>query len=211
MIKNDNWITSKCINEDHKIIPMISPFSKAQIRSLKPFYINGALINSGCKSISYGLSSYGYDLRLSENDFRIFRPFSPGSICDPKAFDEGDLAQAQLYRDEKGSYFLLPPFSYALGVAVEKLNMPSNVVGVCLGKSTYARCGIIINCTPAEPGWSGHLTLELSNSSPCSWRIYANEGICQMLFFEGEEPEVCYASRAGKYQDQPEMVTIARL
>ncbi len=130
---------------------------------------------------------------------------------DPKAFDAADLEEVPLITDAKGSYFVLPAHSYGLGVALERLKMPKNITGICLGKSTYARMGVICNMTPAEAGWAGHLTLEFSNSSGADCRLYANEGVCQILFFEGEPCQTCYATRSGKYQDQGEEVTLARV
>ena len=116
-----------------------------------------------------------------------------------------------MHSDESGSYFILPAHSYGLGVALEKLEVPDNITVICIGKSTYARCGIIANLTPAEAAWRGHLTLEFSNSSSADCRIYAKEGVVQLLFLEGEPCAISYEARQGKYQDQPESVTLARL
>lgn len=160
--------------------------------------------------LSYGCSSYGYDLRLSPKEFLIFRHI-PGTVIDPKNFNPANLEAVELHHDENGSFFILPAHSYGLGVAVEKLQMPADVTGVCLGKSTYARIGVIVNATPAEAMWKGHLTLEFSNSCSADVRLYANEGICQMLFFTGDPCSVTYSDRAGKYQNQPESVTLARI
>lgn len=160
--------------------------------------------------LSYGCSSYGYDLRLSSREFLIFRHI-PGTVIDPKNFNPANLEAVELHKDKHGEFFILPAHSYGLGVAVEKLQMPADVTGVCLGKSTYARIGVIVNATPAEAKWSGHLTLEFSNSCSADVRLYANEGICQMLFFTGEPCSVTYSDRAGKYQNQPESVTLARI
>jgi dCTP deaminase len=160
--------------------------------------------------ISYGLSSYGYDIRLSPAEFRIFRHV-PGTVLDPKNFNPENLEPTALRTDENGSYFILPAHSYGLGVALERIQVPDNISVICIGKSTYARCGIIANLTPAEAGWRGHLTLEFSNSSSADCRIYANEGVVQLLFFEGEPCQISYETRRGKYQDQPEQVTIARV
>jgi dCTP deaminase len=193
MLKNDKWI------ETQAWLGMISPFAPQLIRE-----------SDGTKLISYGLGSYGYDIRLSPNDFRIFRHI-PGTVIDPKRFNPDNLEPVQLQRDEMGEFFLLPGHSYGLGVAVERLEIPSNITVLCIGKSTYARAGIIANLTPAEAGWRGHLTLEFSNSSPADARIYANEGCVQLIFFEGERCEVSYEDRKGKYQDQKEQVTIARI
>lgn len=157
--------------------------------------------------LSYGLTSFGYDLRLSENDFRIFQRV-PGEVVDPKNFNPSTLKLAELHYSAEGDYFILPANSYGLGVAVEKLKLPNDVLAICVGKSTYARCGIIANVTPAEPGWEGHLTLEFSNSSAADCRMYVNEGAVQMVFYKGSPCRVSYADRGGKYQDQTENVVI---
>lgn len=193
MIKNDTWI-SQMAQEG-----MITPFEPQLVRRV-----------DGVPQISYGLSSFGYDIRLSALDFRIFRHI-PGTVVDPKSFNPDNLELAKLYTDSSGSYFILPAHSYGLGVALEKLEVPNNVTVICLGKSTYARCGIIANVTPAEAAWRGHLTLEFSNSSSADCRVYANEGIVQLLFLEGLPCAVSYESRKGKYQDQTEAVALARM
>jgi len=160
------------------------------------------------KVISYGLSSYGYDLRLSPKEFLIFRHV-PGTVVDPKAFSPENLEPVKLRSDCNGDFFVLPAHSYGLGVAMEHLRLPADVTALFIGKSTYARCGVIANLTPGEAGWKGHLTLEFSNSSGADVRIYANEGVVQALFFRGEPCQVCYESRSGKYQNQPEQVVTA--
>ncbi|GAX41646.1 deoxycytidine triphosphate deaminase [Tolypothrix sp. NIES-4075] len=160
--------------------------------------------------ISYGVSSYGYDLRLSSAEFRIFRHL-PGTIVDPKNFNPCNLEPIQLHTDPNGSYFILPAHSYGLGVALEKIEVPGNITVICIGKSTYARCGIIANITPAEATWRGHLTLEFSNSSSTDCRIYANDGVVKLLFLEGEPCAISYDTRQGKYQDQAEIVTLAKV
>lgn len=166
---------------------------------------------SHAPAISYGLSSFGYDITLSANEFRIFRR-RPGDIVDPKRFTEDHLEHADLITTSTGEqFFILPAHSYALGVSAERFQMPSDVVGVCVGKSTYARCGVIVNVTPLEPGWSGHLTIEISNSSDSDCRCYVNEGIAQILFYRGLRPTTTYRDRSGKYQDQLEEVTLARI
>ncbi|NJN38884.1 MAG: dCTP deaminase [Acaryochloridaceae cyanobacterium CSU_3_4] len=197
MIKNDAWIAQMA----HQ--GMITPFEPHLIREIQD--------DTGLaqRVISYGLSSYGYDLRLSPKEFRVFRHI-PGTIVDPKQFNPANLDPAALHTDTNGSYFILPAHSYGLGVALEHLAVPDNVSVLCVGKSTYARIGLIANLTPAEAGWRGHLTLEFSNSSSADCRIYANEGIVQLLFFEGEPCTVSYETRQGKYQDQGEIVTLAR-
>ncbi len=199
MIKNDIWITAMAQKG------MISPFEPS-LRSKFP------LISSLPKQsvISYGLSSYGYDICLSPSEFRIFRHI-PGTVIDPKNFNPQNLEPTQLHTDASGSYFILPAHSYGLGVALEKINVPNNITVICIGKSTYARCGIIANLTPAEAGWRGHLTLEFSNSSSTDCRLYALEGVVQLLFLEGEPCAISYADRQGKYQDQSEVVTLAKV
>ncbi|MBP6823850.1 MAG: dCTP deaminase [Acidobacteria bacterium] len=191
-VKSDRWILQMC--QEHQ---MISPFEAGLMREFE-----------GHRIISAGLSSYGYDLRLASDGFRVFSPIASSEI-DPKNFDEKSLIEAPLRKAEDGSlYWLLPPHSYALGATVETFNMPRNVIGICLGKSTYARSGLIVNTTPLEPGWRGRLVLEFSNSADLPIRIYANEGIAQVTFFESDEDcEVTYADRAGKYQDQVGLVT----
>ncbi|MEM1427709.1 MAG: dCTP deaminase, partial [Cyanobacteria bacterium P01_H01_bin.130] len=160
--------------------------------------------------ISYGLSSYGYDIRLSPKEFRIFRHV-PGTVVDPKHFNPRNLESTDLQEDEHGKFFIIPGHSYGLGVALEMLEVPPTATVICIGKSTYARAGLIANLTPAEAGWRGHLTLEFSNSSPADMKIYANEGVVQLLFFEGEPCQVSYETRQGKYQDQPESIVIPRV
>ena len=197
MLKNDNWIRQQAANG------MIKPFQPSLVRHLDPERRLAPVL-------SYGCSSYGYDLRLSPREFQIFRHI-PGMVMNPKRFNPANLEPAQLHQDEDGSFFILPAHSYGLGVALEWLRIPPNITAICLGKSTYARLGIIANMTPAEAGWEGHLTLEFSNSSGADCRIYAGEGICQVLFLEGEPCQTTYAARAGKYQDQPERVVGARV
>ncbi len=193
MIKNDAWI--KQMGQEG----MITPFEPELIR-----YKDNLAV------ISYGLGSYGYDIRLSPSEFRIFRHV-PGTVVDPKNFNTDNLEPSSIREDENGSYFVLPAHSYGLGVALEKLSLPDYITVLCIGKSSYARVGIIANLTPAEAGWRGHLTLEFSNSSSADCRIYANEGCCQLLFLEGEPCEVSYEQRNGKYQDQPEKVVFSRV
>lgn len=196
-IMNDTWIKVKALNG------MITPFVPSLVRKRRDE-------NASLNVISYGLSSYGYDIRLSPNDFRIFRHV-PGKIIDPKNFNPQNLEPAELHQDEQGEFFILPGHTYGLGVALEKLAIPDNVTVLCIGKSTYARAGIIANLTPAEAGWRGHLTLEFSNSSHADARIYANEGCVQLLFFEGEACECSYEDRKGKYQDQGHEITMAKV
>jgi dCTP deaminase len=159
---------------------MIEPFVDHQIR-------DGV--------ISYGLSSYGYDIRIAD-EFKIFTNVY-SAVVDPKHFDPHSMV------DFKGSVCIIPPNSFALGRTMEYLRIPRNILTVCLGKSTYARCGIIVNVTPFEPEWEGFVTMEISNTTPLPARIYANEGIAQVLFFEAEQVcEVSYADKKGKYQAQ---------
>lgn len=208
MLKNDRWIKEQAQNG------MIEPFVPELVRHdvIDPEYDEAFEICGGTfrKTLSYGVSSYGYDLRLSPKDFRIFKRI-PGEIINPKRFNEYSLEQASLQEDEDGRFFILPGNSYGLGVAIERLQVPNGITVICLGKSTYARTGIIVNTTPAESMWQGHLTLEFSNSSGSDCRIYANEGICQLLFFEGEPCLTSYKDRNGKYQNQIEEVTLARI
>jgi dCTP deaminase len=199
VIKNDIWITQMAQQG------MIAPFEPSLIREVKD-----GDVNSSRHAISYGLSSYGYDIRLSPVEFRIFRHI-PGTVIDPKNFNPHNLESTQIHSDDEGKFFILPAHSYGLGVALEKIQVPDNITVVCIGKSTYARCGIIANLTPAEAAWRGHLTLEFSNSSSADCRIYANEGVVQLLFLEGEPCAISYDARKGKYQDQDEIVTIAKV
>jgi dCTP deaminase len=203
MLKNDLWIKEQAAQG------MIEPFVPELVREVPIDNTpDGDLQTSPV--LSYGTSSYGYDLRLSPKEFLIFRHV-PGTVMNPKRFNSANLEYAQLHQDRDGTYFILPAHSYGLGVALERLRIPPYVTAICLGKSTYARLGIIANMTPAEAGWEGHLTLEFSNSSGADCRIYAWEGICQVLFFEGEPCEVSYADRAGKYQAQDETVVVAKV
>lgn len=160
--------------------------------------------------LSYGLSSYGYDIRLSPKQCLIFGRISEGE-CDPKNFKPDILKPAELQSDERGDYFILPPYGYCLGVAQERLKLPGDVTVVAVGKSTYARSGILVNITPAESGWEGYLTLEISNCTGLFNRIYANEGITQLLFYRGKPCEVTYQHRKGKYQDQPKNVVFSQV
>lgn len=200
---------------------MIFPFEATQMRSIdveteayrrasgeKPF--NGPRTESK-RVISYGTSSYGYDVRCAE-DFKIFTNIN-SSVVDPKNFDPKSFVDVKANAE---GYVLVPPNSFALARTVERMKIPPNVLTVCVGKSTYARCGIIVNVTPFEPGWEGYVTLEFSNTTPLPARIYANEGCAQVLFFEGDEQcELTYADRnggdGGKYQNQEEAVVTPRM
>lgn len=179
MLKNDGWI--KRMAKEKKII---EPFEENQIK-------RGV--------ISFGLSSYGYDIRLSD-EFKIFTNVF-NSIVDPKNFDPKSFV------DFKGDVCVIPPNSFALGRSLEYFRIPRDVLGLCVGKSTYARCGIIVNITPLEPGWEGYLTIEISNTTPLPVKVYANEGVAQVIFLVGEEEcEVSYKDRKGKYQKQEGIV-----
>ena len=174
-IKSDRWI--KRMAKEHG---MIEPFADKQVRE---------------GQISSGVSSYGYDMRVA-NEFKTFSN-ALSAIVDPKAFD------SNCFVEFTGDVCIVPPNSFALARSVEYFRIPRNVLTVCVGKSTYARCGIITNVTPFEPEWEGFVTLEISNTTPLPAKVYANEGIAQVLFFEGdEEPEVSYADKKGKYQKQ---------
>ena len=193
MIRNDLWIKEQAVKG------MIQPFTPELIRRVDDRAV-----------ISYGLSSYGYDLRLSAKDFRIFKHI-PGAVVDPKNFNPENLEPAVLHNDNSGEFFILPAHTYGLGVALERIEIPGNITVICIGKSTYARTGLIANLTPGEAGWRGNLTLEFSNSSSADCRVYANEGVVQLLFLEGDRCEVSYDDRKGKYQDQPEQITLAKV
>jgi dCTP deaminase len=179
-IKSDRWI--RRMAEEHG---MIAPFEPAQVRESA----------EGERLISYGTSSYGYDIRCAD-EFKIFTNIN-SAIVDPKNFDSNSFVDLQ------SNVCIIPPNSFALARTVEYLRIPRNVLTVCLGKSTYARCGIIVNVTPLEPEWEGHVTLEFSNTTPLPAKIYANEGVAQILFFESDETcETSYLDRGGKYQCQ---------
>ena len=174
-IMSDRWIRTQALENG-----MIEPFVDGQKRE---------------GTISYGLSSYGYDARVSD-EFKLFTNVD-NAIVDPKNFAHNSFV------DRKTEVCIIPPNSFALAHTVEYFRVPRDVMVICLGKSTYARCGIIVNVTPLEPGWEGHVTLEFSNTTPLPAKVYANEGACQFLFLHGNEPcEVSYADRAGKYMRQ---------
>jgi dCTP deaminase len=177
---SDKWITKMA--KEHA---MINPFVDSQVK----------MSQKGAGLISFGVSSYGYDARVSD-EFKIFTNVDSATV-DPKNFS------TQSFVDRKTDVCIIPPNSFALARTVEYFKVPEDVLVVCVGKSTYARCGIIVNVTPLEPGWEGHVTLEFSNTTPLPAKIYANEGACQFLFFQGNEKcEVSYKSRAGKYMGQ---------
>jgi dCTP deaminase len=203
MLKNDRWI------REQAAAGMIAPFEPKLVRKVT-YEDWDAMVSRQRPVLSYGCSSYGYDLRLSAKEFLIFRHV-PGTVMNPKQFNPDNLEPTPLHNDEDGDYFILPARSYGLGVALERLRVPPMITVICLGKSTYARLGIILNMTPAEAAWEGHLTLEFSNSSGADCRVYAGEGVCQLLFFEGEPCETTYQDRQGKYQGQGETVVTARI
>ncbi len=183
-IKSDHWIRSMAENK-----AMIEPFEATQVKE-----------RNGERIVSYGTSSYGYDVRCSR-EFKIFTNIN-SAIVDPKDFDDNSFV------DVESDVCIIPPNSFALARTVEYFRIPRKVLTVCLGKSTYARCGIIVNVTPLEPEWEGHVTLEFSNTTPLPAKIYANEGVAQMLFFESdEECDISYKDKNGKYQGQTGVVT----
>jgi dCTP deaminase len=183
-LQADSWIKKMAL--EHK---MIEPFEEKQIK-----------VFEGKRVISYGLSSYGYDLRVGPK-FKLFTNIYT-SLVDPKNFQEDSFV------DIEGDYCIIPPNSFALAMSVEYFRIPRDVLTLCIGKSTYARCGIIVNVTPFEPEWEGFVTLEISNTTPLPAKIYANEGLAQVLFYKGEAVcETSYADRQGKYMRQLEITT----
>jgi len=185
-VKSDKWIRRMAAKG------MIEPFESGQVKE-----------HQGKKVVSYGTSSYGYDIRCSA-EFKIFTNIN-STIVDPKEFD------AKNFVDYRGDVCIIPPNSFALARTVEYFRIPRNVLTICLGKSTYARCGIIVNVTPLEPEWEGHVTLEFSNTTPLPARVYANEGVAQVIFLESDEVcETSYKDRGGKYQGQ-KGVTLPRI
>lgn len=226
-IKSDNWIRQQCLWPSGHLYAgmprpdaMIEPFEPTQIRYHErkvseplPASYTPTVEESGVKHlyekfleheprlvvkekvISYGVSSYGYDIRCAD-EFKVFTNVN-STIVDPKNFDPASFVEVS----GKG-YCIIPPNSFALARTVERFNIPRNVLAICLGKSTYARVGLVVNVTPLEPEWSGYLTLEFSNTTPLPAKVYANEGCAQLLFFEGDPCDVSYKDRNGKYQDQ---------
>lgn len=194
-IKSDVWI--KRMSREHALI---DPFEERLVRSIEDRRV-----------ISSGLSSYGYDCRLARDEFKVFSPVT-GTEIDPKNFDPNSLLDVPIRRADDGSdYWLLPPHSYALGVTIERFQIPRNVTALAIGKSTYARCGLMANTTPLEANWCGRLVVELYNAANLPVRLYAQEGFIQILFFESdEECETSYSDRGGKYQDQKGL-TLAKL
>ncbi|MCH9627177.1 MAG: dCTP deaminase [Chlamydiales bacterium] len=179
-IREDNWIRKMALEQK-----MIEPYVDGQVR----------VDENGEKIVSYGISSYGYDLRISE-EFKVFTNVY-NSMVDPKMFTEDSFV------DICAKECIIPPNSFALARSIEYFRIPRNILTICLGKSTYARCGIIVNVTPFEPEWEGHVTIEISNTTPLPAKVYANEGIAQVIFFEAKEMcQTSYAERNGKYQKQ---------
>ena len=206
-IKSDRWIRSQCIPSHLQLKrayggnfkPMIEPFESGQVRVKKPYsaeFDTDLLLNRG-KIISYGTSSYGYDVRCAP-EFKIFTNIN-SAIVDPKNFDE------RAFVGFSGDRCIIPPNSFILARSVEYLRIPRDVLVVCVGKSTYARVGIVCNVTPLEPEWEGHITLEFSNTTNLPAVMYANEGCAQLLFFQADSDDICetsYLDRGGKYQGQ---------
>jgi dCTP deaminase len=186
-VKSDRWIRSMV--EEHQ---MIQPFDATLVRETE-----------GRRIISTGASSYGYDMRLADDGFRVFSPIH-GREIDPKRFDDSSLVEPPLRDADDGSrYYLMPPHSYALGVTVETFRMPRDVTGIAMGKSTYARAGLLVNTTPLEAGWTGRLVVELANLADLPLRVYVNEGIGQVVFLQSDEAcDISYSDRGGKYQNQ---------
>jgi dCTP deaminase len=179
-LKEDPWICRMAKEQK-----MIEPFVETQVREAEP----------GKRAVSYGLSSYGYDIRVSE-EFKVFTNVY-NSIVDPKNFTE------DAFVDISGKECIIPPNSFALARSIEYFRIPRNILVICVGKSTYARCGIIVNVTPFEPEWEGFVTIEISNTTPLPAKIYANEGIAQVLFFEAANPcAISYSDKGGRYQRQ---------
>ena len=178
-VQPDSWIKKKSIEDK-----MISPFVDHLVRD-----------HDGEKVISYGLSSYGYDLRVA-NKFKVFTNIN-NAVIDPKGFNEQEFVEVE------NDMCIVPPNSFALAVSIEYFKIPRDVITMCIGKSTYARCGIIVNVTPFEPEWEGQVTLEISNTTPLPAKIYAGEGLAQVLFFKADTPcDISYADRGGKYMKQ---------
>lgn len=203
-ILSDRQIRDRCrpaVNSK----PMIENFIDEQVREVQTF-------KGMTRSISFGTTSYGYDVRLDESEFKIFSGLNSTEI-DPMRFDDSCLVEAhQRTCDRTGlKYILLPPHSYGLGVTTERFNMPRDTLALCIGKSTYARAGLLINATPVEPGFEGNVVIEVANLTPLPARVYLGVGIAQFVFFEGDEPcQVSYADRGGKYQNQTG-VTLAKV
>ncbi|MEK7538525.1 MAG: dCTP deaminase [Patescibacteria group bacterium] len=196
-IKPDTWIQRMCSSDPRQrdLIPVPTGMRRIDGPMIEPFEPNQVKVVGDKRIVSYGTSSYGYDVRCAD-EFKIFTNIN-STIVDPKNFD------VKSFVDVKAEVCIIPPNSFALARTVEYFRIPRNVLTICLGKSTYARCGIIVNVTPFEPEWEGYVTLEFSNTTPLPAKIYANEGVAQVIFFESDE--VCgtsYKDRGGKYQGQ---------
>lgn len=188
MILNDKQIIDFC-----KIHQMITPFSETSIKEV-----------DGVNIASYGVSSFGYDIRAS-NEFKVFSNYTKDGVLDYKHFEES------MFTTVIDDTVLIPPNGFILCKSVERVKIPNNVIALCVGKSTIARAGINCLCTPIEPGWEGHITLEFSNSANLPNRFYANEGVLQLIFFMGDRPKVTYKDRNGKYQNQPNSIILPRV
>lgn len=221
MLMNDRWIIEQCCTGEWVTFdedPALHSYKKFKATGFKPIEESMIypFVGSNVRSrdvthvvpgepartaqellISFGVSSFGYDARLAPS-FKIFTPVTGGDfpIVDPKRKADG------YFFDYEGETAIIPPNSFLLGHTIERFRMPPDVMAICLGKSTYARCGLIVNVTPLEPGWEGYVTIEVSNTTPLPARVYANEGICQFLFLKGELPLTTYNARQGKYQNQ---------
>ncbi|MCK5235614.1 MAG: dCTP deaminase [Deltaproteobacteria bacterium] len=203
MLKNDMWITFKSDNDG-----MIVPFVGHQVREklMEVQEVPGGIEESRLRPvISYGLTSYGYDMRVARN-FKLFTNIN-STFVDPK-----DPSTQHFEDFEDVDSILIPPSSYALAHSLEHFKIPRDVLGICLGKSTYARCGLAVNITPLEPEWEGYLTIEIANCTPLPVRVYAEEGIAQLIFLGADSPcNISYADKKGKYQDQPKEVVPAKV
>jgi dCTP deaminase len=202
MVLNDKQIAKRAAQG------MIEPFVDKQVRDVVvESNYEGKLVSTTGKKltkvVSYGLSSFGYDIRIGTK-FRVFSNAHGCPVIDPKNFEPKALVEIEV---EPHEAVIIPPNSYVLGLSLEYFRIPTDIVTICLGKSTYARSGILVNVTPFEPGWVGHAVLEISNMTPLPAKVYAGEGIAQVLFLKGEPPATTYADRQGRYQDQRDIVT----
>lgn len=188
MLLNDKQIENLCLWNKHNGVGMITPFNMKQVTTAQ----------NGGRAVSSGLSSVGYDIRLGSK-IKMFRQTLSSTVIDPKNFKEAVLLKEY---NVDGGCFDLPPHGYILGVSMERFHMPDTVAAICLTKSTYARCGLLLNTTPLEPGWTGYLTLEIANLTDLPIRVYTGEGIAQVLFFKHRRPSVTYGDRDGKYMNQ---------
>lgn len=204
-VLSDTEIIMSCLPEHRNALgdlirPMIDPFEADQISQTE----------GGRRLLSYGVSSYGYDARLGW-DFKVFTNIR-SRIIDPKNFDEGVFEEVHASEQEGHEWVVIPPNSFALGYTIERFVIPRDIIVICMGKSTYARCGILVNITPLEPEWEGHLTVEISNTTPLPAVVYPGEGICQLLFLKASQVcRVSYKDKAGKYQGQPAGITLPKV